>query len=76
MPVVGILRKCELPLLAGLISRIIDFNLKIILASAKLFTKPSVSLWTENDTDHRPFARWRHFTTTTRILQGFAFLCK
>ena len=25
---------------------------------------------------HRPFARWRHFTTTTRILQSFAFLCK
>ena len=24
----------------------------------------------------RPFARWRHFTTTTRVLQGFAFLCK
>ena len=24
----------------------------------------------------RPFARWRYFTTTTRILQGFAFLCK
>ena len=24
--------------------------------------------------DNRPFARWRHFTTTTRILQGFAFL--
>ena len=22
------------------------------------------------------FTRWRHFTTTTRILQGFAFLCK
>ena len=21
-----------------------------------------------------PFTRWRHFTTTTRILQGFAFL--
>ena len=25
---------------------------------------------------NRPFARWHHFTTTTRILQGFAFLCK
>ena len=25
---------------------------------------------------NRPLARWRHFTTTTRILQGFAFLCK
>ena len=25
---------------------------------------------------NRPFAWWRHFTTTTRILQGFAFLCK
>ena len=25
---------------------------------------------------NRPFARWRHFTTTTRILQGIAFLCK
>ena len=23
-----------------------------------------------------PFAWWRHFTTTTGILQGFAFLCK
>ena len=23
-----------------------------------------------------PFARWRHFTSTTRILQGFAFLGK
>ena len=22
------------------------------------------------------FTRWRHFTTTTRIVQGFAFLCK
>ena len=88
----------------GLISRIIDFNLKIILTSAKLFTKPSVRSWTEqvlnfavslfgrkfhlyklllplnimkwNDTDNRPFARWRHFTTTTRIPQGFAFMCK
>ena len=25
---------------------------------------------------NRPFAWWRHFTTMTRILQGFAFLCK
>ena len=25
---------------------------------------------------NRLFARWRHFTTTTRILQGFALLCK
>ena len=25
---------------------------------------------------NRPFARWRHFTSITRILQGFAFLCK
>ena len=25
---------------------------------------------------NRPFARWHHFTSTTRILQGFAFLCK
>ena len=25
---------------------------------------------------NRPFAWWRHFNTTTRILQGFAFLCK
>ena len=24
----------------------------------------------------RPFAWWRHFTTMTSILQGFAFLCK
>ena len=23
---------------------------------------------------NRPFARWRHFTTTSRILQGFALL--
>ena len=26
--------------------------------------------------NYRPFASWRHFTTRTRILQGFAFLCK
>ena len=25
---------------------------------------------------HRPFAQWRHFTTTTRILQGFVSLFK
>ena len=25
---------------------------------------------------NRPFVRWRHVTTTSRILQGFAFLCK
>ena len=25
---------------------------------------------------NRPFAWWRHFTTRTRILQRFAFLCK
>ena len=25
---------------------------------------------------NRPFAWWRHFTTMTRILQGFAFFCK
>ena len=25
---------------------------------------------------NRPFALWHHFTTTTRILQGFGFLCK
>ena len=25
---------------------------------------------------NRLFARWRHFTTTTRILQGFSLLCK
>ena len=61
MPVAGILRKCELPLLAGLISRIIDFNLKIILASANLFTKPSVSLWTEQVLNFAPlFGRKFH----------------
>ena len=27
-------------------------------------------------TQMRLFERWRHFTTTTRIIQGFAFLCK
>ena len=27
-------------------------------------------------TGNGPFARWRHFTTTTRILQSIAFLCK
>ena len=55
MPVVG------LPLLAGLISRIIDFNLKIILASAKLFTKPSVSLWKEQVLNFAPlFGRKFH----------------
>ena len=26
--------------------------------------------------DNRPFAWWRHFTTTTRILRVFPFLCK
>jgi len=26
--------------------------------------------------DNCPFARWRRFTTATRMLQGFAFLCK
>ena len=25
---------------------------------------------------NRPLTRWRHFTTSTRILQGFALLCK
>ena len=25
---------------------------------------------------NKPFAWWRHFTTMTRIVQGFAFLCK
>ena len=29
-----------------------------------------------NSSSNRPFARRRHFTTTTRILEGFAFLCK
>ena len=29
-----------------------------------------------NDNDNETIGRWRHFTTTTRILQGFAFLCK
>ena len=38
----------------GLISRMIDFNLKIILASAKLFKKPSVSLWTEQVLNFAP----------------------
>ena len=26
--------------------------------------------------NNRQFARWRHFTTTTRILRGIAFLDK
>ena len=40
----------------------------------------------DNNSDHakllevrliyRSFTRWRHFTTSTRILQGIAFLCK
>ena len=25
---------------------------------------------------NRRYSRWRHFTTATKILQGFAFLCK
>ena len=35
-------------------------------------TSPGTSVIAPN----RPFARWHHFTSTTRILQGFAFLCK
>ena len=31
----------------------------------------TISVWT-----NRPFALWHHFTTTTRILQGFGFMCK
>ena len=31
---------------------------------------------TINFKGNRPSAWWRHFTTMTRILQGFAFLCK
>ena len=34
------------------------------------------SCWEVCIAANRPFARWRHFTTTTRILQGFAFLFK
>ena len=40
----------------GLVSRIIDFNFKTILASAKLFTKPSVSLWTEQVLNFAPLS--------------------
>ena len=36
---------------------------------------PSNSTGREN-CFNRPFARWHQFTTTTRILPGFAFLCK
>ena len=34
------------------------------------------SCWEVCIAANRPFARWRHFTTRTRILQGFAFLFK
>ena len=30
----------------------------------------------EKVSHNRPLAQWHHFTTTTWILQGFAFLCK
>ena len=45
-----------------LISGIIDFSLKIILASAKLFTKPSVyKTWTEQVLNFAPlFGRKFH----------------
>ena len=26
--------------------------------------------------ENKTFAKWRHISTKTRILQGFAFLCK
>ena len=37
--------------------------------------KPKVH-GTLKKSSNRPFALWHHFTITTRILQGFAFLCK
>ena len=44
---------------------------------ARLYVfKRKIPLRTSRGANNRPFARWRHFTTTTRILQDFAFLCK
>ena len=40
------------------------------------FGTPTWPPWHHVKTLYRPFARWHHFTTKTRILQGFAFLCK
>ena len=38
--------------------------------------KPSTSSPVYTSVSNRPFARWCHFTTTTRILQGFSFFYK
>ena len=33
-----------------------------------------IAKYSEPEVPYRPFTLWRHFTTTTRILQGFLFL--
>ena len=39
--------------------------------------KPEKTVRTPHiQSDNRPFARWRHFTTTTRVLFAFSFIFK
>ena len=48
----------------------------ISFAKIKQTERKNVGRDTTTAVANRPFAWWRHFTTMTRILQGFAFLCK
>ena len=53
-------------------------KMSLAVLSARDFLCPAVlkvifSLWAYYN---RPFARWHYFATKSRILQGFAFLCK
>ena len=55
-----------------------DLKAKIQI-NAYLSLVSIIFLWRGLQENHkennRPFARWHHFTTTTRILQDFVFLC-
>ena len=36
----------------------------------------TIAKYSKLEVPYRPFTWWRHFTTTTRIFQGFFYLCK
>ena len=55
-----------------------NITIKVYFMSAHTFrtAKAWINGLAFNSFHNRPFARWRHLTTKTRILQGFALLCK
>ena len=73
LPFLRVVRICQ-PIFSEFLQKIIHKKIFVGHLTCKYCKNSKNNKF--NKFKNRPFARWRHFTTTTRILQGIAFLSK